>query len=84
VPVVSTDCPGGPREILAEGRFGRLAPVGDPDALAAAMTAALRGTHDRDALKARAREFSLERIALEYLKFLCPDGPCPDREDVAA
>jgi glycosyltransferase involved in cell wall biosynthesis len=35
--IVSTDCENGPREILEAGRFGRLAPVGDPDALAAAM-----------------------------------------------
>lgn len=37
VPVVSTDCPHGPRELLDGGRYGRLAPVGDPVALARAM-----------------------------------------------
>ena len=37
VPVVATDCPSGPRELLADGRFGRLVPVGDAPALAAAI-----------------------------------------------
>lgn len=37
VPVVSTDCPFGPREMLDNGRYGRLVPVGDPARLARAM-----------------------------------------------
>jgi glycosyltransferase involved in cell wall biosynthesis len=37
VPVVSTDCPSGPREILNGGEFGLLTPVGDADALADAL-----------------------------------------------
>lgn len=41
VPVVATDCPGGPREVLVDGRYGRLVPVGDPAALAEAMESAL-------------------------------------------
>ena len=42
--IVSTDCPSGPREILDGGRFGSLVPVGDPNALAAAVLGAL---HDK-------------------------------------
>jgi glycosyltransferase involved in cell wall biosynthesis len=37
VPVVATDCPHGPRELLEDGRHGRLVPVGNPRALAHAM-----------------------------------------------
>jgi glycosyltransferase involved in cell wall biosynthesis len=72
VPVVSTDCPGGPREVLDHGRHGTLVPCNDPDALAAAMTRALQVPHDRAALRARAAEFSVERVALRYLELLCP------------
>lgn len=43
--LVSTDCPTGPREILAAGKAGLLTPVGDAAALAAAM---LQGLHDQD------------------------------------
>ena len=36
-PVVSTDCPYGPAEILQGGRYGALTPVGDAPAMAAAI-----------------------------------------------
>jgi glycosyltransferase involved in cell wall biosynthesis len=42
VPVVATDCPGGPRELLQDGRYGRLAPVGDHLALVRATDDELR------------------------------------------
>ncbi len=72
-PVVSTDCPSGPREILADGRYGTLVPVGDPDALATAMLESLRSTHDHDALRARAQDFSVDKAADAYLDLLLPD-----------
>jgi len=49
VPVVATDCPAGPRELLQGGRYGRLVPVGDHIALAHAMDDELREpTGNRD------------------------------------
>lgn len=39
--VVSTNCPTGPGEILEDGKWGALVPVGDTEALATAMGSAL-------------------------------------------
>ncbi len=69
VPVVSTDCPSGPAEILENGRYGRLVPVGDVDALAAAMIVSLNEVPDREALMNRAKDFSVERISEKYLNY---------------
>ncbi|PZQ18723.1 MAG: glycosyltransferase [Rhodanobacter denitrificans] len=74
VPVVSTDCPSGPREILAGGRHGRLVRMGDPEALAAAILDTLQTPHDRAALIARARDFLPERIGAAYLRLLLPEA----------
>jgi glycosyltransferase involved in cell wall biosynthesis len=41
--VVSTDCPTGPREILADGKYGLLSPVGDSNALASAIKSVIEG-----------------------------------------
>ena len=40
-PIISTDCPSGPREILANGRYGRLIPLADVKALTQAIEAGL-------------------------------------------
>jgi glycosyltransferase involved in cell wall biosynthesis len=73
-PVVATDCRSGPAEILENGRYGRLVPVSDPESLAAAMAASLTETPDRDVLRARGAEFSVERAADQYLELLDPGG----------
>ena len=69
-PVVSTDCPSGPDEILDGGRYGRLVPVGDAAALTEAIAATLDATIDREALRARAREFDVDRAIERYLDVL--------------
>lgn len=78
VPVVSTDCPSGPSEILENGRWGQLVPVGDEIRLAATMAEALGGVHDREALKRRAVDFAPARAAQKYLDLMFPnDGAAP-------
>lgn len=70
VPVVSTDCESGPREILADGAFGALVPCGDAEALADAMEQALASRSDRDALKWRAAHFRPNKAVERYLGLL--------------
>lgn len=74
VPVVATDCPSGPREILEDGRYGTLVPVGDAPALARAMEAALDLPVDAAVLRRRAADFAPGTIARRYLDILLPDA----------
>ena len=71
-PVVSTDCPSGPREILRDGQFGRLVPMGNAAALADAMAESLAATHDTAALIERAQDFSIDKATDRYLELLFP------------
>lgn len=70
VPVVSTDCESGPREILDAGRFGRLAPVGDVDALAMAVLETLDEPRQPGQLRHRAASFAPPAIAARYLEVI--------------
>ena len=69
-PVVSTDCPSGPAEILEQGRYGPLVPVGDDAALAAAIRRVLDAPPPRDELIGRAALFSVERAVDRYLELM--------------
>jgi glycosyltransferase involved in cell wall biosynthesis len=69
-PIVSTDCPSGPREILAEGRYGHLTPVGDDAAFAEAILETLDAPVPAAALGTRAEDFSLDAVLSEYETFI--------------
>lgn len=68
--VVSTNCESGPAEILEDGKYGRLVPVGDINALADAILATLSQPTDPEVLRKRARAFSVETVVDQYLEFL--------------
>ncbi|MBK1629185.1 glycosyl transferase [Thiohalocapsa halophila] len=65
--VVATDCPSGPRELLADGDQGWLVPVGDAAALAAALAATLAAPQHADALREAARPYTIEAATTAYL-----------------
>jgi glycosyltransferase involved in cell wall biosynthesis len=71
-PVVSTDCPSGPAEILDNGRYGELVPVGDAAALSAAMGRALDAPPPREFLRRRGGDFTVENGTRRYLDLLLP------------
>jgi glycosyltransferase involved in cell wall biosynthesis len=71
-PVVATDCPGGSREILADGEFGHLVAVEDVDGLARAIRDALSNPAPAGKLRRRAMDFSADRATARYLELLEP------------
>lgn len=68
-PVVSTDCESGPAEILDHGKYGSLVPVGDTQALAAAILKVLDGEF-KQVEPTWLNQFSLAAITQQYLDVL--------------
>jgi glycosyltransferase involved in cell wall biosynthesis len=66
-PVVSTDCPSGPREILTDNRLGTPVPMDDPDELALAMIGALKKPASREVLMEGSKKFQASEIARLFL-----------------
>ena len=76
-PVVSTDCPSGPREILKQGRFGPVVPVGDPERLSEAILRTLKNPLQGEVLKDAVRDYTVENSAKRYLEILLPKTQSP-------
>lgn len=68
VPIVSTDCPSGPREILDNGRFGRLVPVGDAESFAAAIQETVLNpvSFSRNEIISHLNDFRLSSVLKKY------------------
>jgi len=70
IPVVSTDCPYGPAETLAGGKYGKLVAVGDHAGLAQAMLETLDHPLPAKTLQEAVAEFSVESSTRRYLQTL--------------
>ncbi|NJO98213.1 MAG: glycosyltransferase [Pleurocapsa sp. CRU_1_2] len=69
-PVIATDCPSGPSEILEQGKYGTLVPMGDSQALSEAMIKILDCSPKTELLIERSQDFSVERSVTEYLNLI--------------
>lgn len=70
VPIVSTDCPSGPSEILENGYWGDLVPLGNPQALADSMYEKLTIEQVNLDYSSRVKDFGKNKIANQYLNYI--------------
>ena len=74
LPVISSDCKSGPREILQDEKYGLLYPVGDIKALIGKMKIFLYGDIDKDKIKQmnlkRIKDFDINKILKEFMSIL--------------
>jgi glycosyltransferase involved in cell wall biosynthesis len=67
VPTIATDCPSGPREILRDGQYGNLVPMGDIECMADSICATLKSRRN-DIDDECWKPYELETIVNQYLK----------------
>ncbi len=82
-PSVAADCPSGPREVLADGRYGELVPVGDAAALAQAIERTLDRPPPRERSREAARRYEIEAATDEYLRAMQLPLRVPTRVEAA-
>ena len=72
IPVISSDCPSGPREILNNGKSGKLFQVGDYNHLANIIEEIISSDNSEliNYAKLRSKDFTIEKITQEYQKVL--------------
>lgn len=69
-PVVSTDCPSGPREILEGGKYGPLVPLRDAEQLGEEILKVLEKKRDRETLQKQVQQFAIDQVLDQYLQLL--------------
>lgn len=67
-PVVATDCQSGPREILQDGKYGELVPLGDPQTMCEAMARTLDKPLGSEQLAEAARDYTLQSSTHSYIR----------------
>lgn len=74
-PVISTDCPSGPAEILEDGKWGQLVEMNNEEDLYLAMKNELvKNKANRQDLQKRAKDFMVDKIADQYLSLVYEKG----------
>jgi glycosyltransferase involved in cell wall biosynthesis len=73
-PVIATDCPSGPREILRNGQYGQLVPVDDPDALALAIQNSL-ANRVTCPVEESWKPYEIDFVTDQYLSVLLRSSP---------
>lgn len=73
-PVVATDCPSGPMEILEAGRYGPIVPMNEPNALSQAILETLQNPLPEEELRKAAVKYQDHDVARAYLRIFGLDG----------
>jgi glycosyltransferase involved in cell wall biosynthesis len=70
LPIVATDCPTGPREILQGGLYGSLVPVGDSEGLAEALATSLLNEPSQITPEKALEPFQQDHVVDQYLAIM--------------
>lgn len=73
LPIIVTDCLGGPKEIVDYGKYGEIVPLDNEKELASRINMLLQTEYDSNLSIGRAKQFSIENISQEYLNVLLND-----------
>jgi glycosyltransferase involved in cell wall biosynthesis len=79
LPIVATDCPTGPREILCDGVYGTLVPVGDSERLADALLDRLRDPSYPVIPEKALERFQHDHVIEQYLEIMGVDRSRDER-----
>lgn len=66
VPIISTDCPGPPIEILRTQKFSLVVPMNNPQAMAIAMRELLESEINKDEILEFSKQFDIAKVAVAY------------------